>query len=118
VVPEFEAIDGILIQLWHDSMPSTTRASLFINALLLSWRYPDPIHGRTCLHAFQNIDQGTVTSTISINGMKWAIATGSAHVRAERRVVSTWHPVRTLAFASVVTLAAEDLYTAVFDTSA
>lgn len=121
VVPEFEAIDGILNPNFGTINAIDNSGKSIYHALLLSWRYTGSQFTGGLAYTFsKTIDQGTGY----FNQFDQRNERGPSQLDQPQRFVlngawsPTWHPVKNFTFASVVTLASGRPYTAVFDTSA
>jgi len=119
VVPEFEAIDGILDPDFGAINAVDNSGKSIYHALLLSWRYTAPQFTGGCLHRLQNGRPGTGY----FNHFDQRNQRGPSQLDQPQRFVlngawsPAWHPLKNFTFASVVTLASGRPYTAVFDTS-
>jgi len=121
VVPEFEAIDGILNPNFGTINAIDNSGKSIYHALLLSWRYSGPQFTGGLAYTFsKTIDQGTGY----FNQFDQRNERGPSQLDQPQRFVvnGAWspklHPLKNFTFASVVTLASGRPYTAVFDTSA
>jgi len=120
VVPEFEAIDGILDPNFGTINAIDNSGKSVYNALLLSWRYSGPQFTGGLAYTFSKAtDQGTGY----FNQFDQRSERGPSQLDQPQRFVlngawsPSWHPLKSFTFASVVTLASGRPYTAVFDTS-
>jgi hypothetical protein len=120
VVPEFEAIDGILNPNFGAINAVDNSGKSVYHALLLSWRYTgSQFTGGLAYTLSKTIDQGTGY----FNQFDQRNERGPSQLDQPQRFVlngawsPTWHPLKNFTFASVVTLASGRPYTAVFDTS-
>jgi hypothetical protein len=120
VVPEFEAIDGILNPNFGTINAIDNSGKSIYNAFLLSWKYTSPqFSGGLAYTVSKTIDQGTGY----YNQFDQRNQRGPSQLDQPQRFVlngawnPTWRPLRNFTFASVVTLASGRPYTAVFDTS-
>jgi Carboxypeptidase regulatory-like domain/TonB dependent receptor len=120
VVPEFEAIDGILNPNFGTINAVDNSGKSIYHALLLSWRYTGPqFTGGLAYTVSKTIDQGTGY----FNQFDQRNERGPSQLDQPQRFVlngawsPTWHPLKNFTFASVVTVASGRPYTAVFDTS-
>jgi hypothetical protein len=120
VVPEFEAIDGILNPNFGTINAVDNSGKSIYHALLLSWRYTGPqFTGGLAYTVSKTIDQGTGY----FNQFDQRNQRGPSQLDQPQRFVvngawsPTWHPLKNFTLASVVTLASGRPYTAVFDTS-
>jgi hypothetical protein len=119
VVPEFEAIDGILNPNFGTINAIDNSGKSIYHALLLSWRYTGAQFTSGVAYTFSKaIDQGTGY----FNQFDQRNERGLSQLDQPQRFVlngawsPTWHPLKKFTFASVVTLASGRPYTAVFDT--
>ena len=120
VVPEFEAIDGILNPNFGAINAIDNSGKSIYHALLLSWRYTGSQFTGGLAYTFsKTIDQGTGY----FNQFDQRSERGLSQLDQPQRLVlnggwsPTWHALKGFTFASVVTLASGRPYTAVFDTS-
>jgi hypothetical protein len=120
VVPEFEAIDGILNPNFGTINAVDNSGKSIYHAFLLSWRYTGSQFTGGLAYTFsKTIDQGTGY----FNQFDQRDERGLSQLDQPQRFVlngawsPTWHPLKNFTFASVVTLASGRPYTAVFDTS-
>jgi Carboxypeptidase regulatory-like domain/TonB dependent receptor len=120
VVPEFEAIDGILDPNFGTINAIDNSGKSIYHALLVSWRYTGPQFTGGLAYTFsKTIDQGTGY----FNQFDQRSQRGPSQLDQPQRFVlngawsPAWHPLKNFTFASVVTLASGRPYTAVFDTS-
>jgi Carboxypeptidase regulatory-like domain/TonB dependent receptor len=120
VVPEYEAIDGILNPNFGTINAIDNSGNSIYNAFVLSWRYTGPqFSGGLAYTLSKTTDQGTGY----YNQFDQKSQRGPSQLDQPQRFVlngawsPTWHPLKNFTFASVVTLASGRPYTAVFDTS-
>jgi hypothetical protein len=120
VVPEFEAIDGILNPNFGTINAVDNSGKSIYHALLVSWRYVGKQFTGGLAYTFsKTIDQGTGY----FNQFDQRSERGPSQLDQPHRFVLNgawspeWRPLRNFTFASVVTLASGRPYTAVFDSS-
>ncbi len=120
VVPEFEAIDGILDRNFGTINAIDNSGKSIYHALLVSWRYSGPQFTGGLAYTFsKTIDQGTGY----FDQFDQRSQRGPSQLDQPQRFVlngawsPAWRPLKNFMFASVVTLASGRPYTAVFDTS-
>jgi hypothetical protein len=120
VVPDFEAIDGILNPNFGAINAVDNSGLSIYHGLLVSWRYISPQFTGGLAYTFsKTVDQGTgYFNQFDQRGQR-----GPSQLDQPHRLVLTgawspvWRPLKDFTFASVVTLASGRPYTAVFDTS-